>query len=637
MHDTTKSVVAAALFGCLGLLWAIPAGAQARTAGTAAAAPAVAPSGSIDGIVRDGRGAPLPGVMVSAVGASAAFALTGRDGRFVLAALEPGVYVLRAHRSGFAAGRGEIVEVAAGVRASSTIALNRTPMAHPILEAGLGLQIPHAAEGDTEAGAAAPAPAPDASSPRPDGDRDEMAWRLRHARRGVLQEVSMPEAVLADGGPSDLGSAARLIATPVRRATSFFADMPFSGQFNLLTAGSFETPAQLFTLDSFARSIADVSVGAPAGGQADWSVRGALTQGDVSSWIVAGAYATRAPARRLREIGLSYSAQRYNAGNPGAFHEVDGGRNAGVLYAFETVALSPALALTYGARYGRYDYLTNRNVLSPRFAVAWTPARALRINTLVSRRATAPGAEEFVPPAGEGLWQPTQRTFSPLLGGPLRSERTTHAQAEVERDLGRSTFVVRAFAQQVAGQLVTVFGAAVPGRPVSSLGHYFVGADGSADAVGWATGLRTELAGRVHASVEYAQIRARWTPEADLSYLIVVEPSVPAEATRIHRISTAIEADVPETSTRVLLLYRVSNGFAHAPADAAAGERRFDTRFDVQVRQSLPFMDFSSARWEMLVAVRNFFREMADDQSVYDELLVVRPPKRIVGGLTLHF
>jgi hypothetical protein len=55
------------------------------------------------------------------------------------------------------------------------------------------------------------------------------------------------------------------------------------------------------------------------------------------------------------------------------------------------------------------------------------------------------------------------------------------------------------------------------------------------------------------------------------------------------------------------------------------------------VRQSLPFMDFSSAKWEMLVAVRNFFRETATDQSIYDELLVVRPPKRIVGGLTLKF
>ena len=48
-------------------------------------------------------------------------------------------------------------------------------------------------------------------------------------------------------------------------------------------------------------------------------------------------------------------------------------------------------------------------------------------------------------------------------------------------------------------------------------------------------------------------------------------------------------------------------------------------------------MDFSSAKWEMLVAVRNFFRETAADQSIYDELLVVRPPKRIVGGLTLKF
>jgi hypothetical protein len=57
----------------------------------------------------------------------------------------------------------------------------------------------------------------------------------------------------------------------------------------------------------------------------------------------------------------------------------------------------------------------------------------------------------------------------------------------------------------------------------------------------------------------------------------------------------------------------------------------------VQVRQSLPFMDFSTAKWEMLVAVRNFVREAAPDQSVYDELLVIHPPKRVVGGLTLKF
>ena len=48
-------------------------------------------------------------------------------------------------------------------------------------------------------------------------------------------------------------------------------------------------------------------------------------------------------------------------------------------------------------------------------------------------------------------------------------------------------------------------------------------------------------------------------------------------------------------------------------------------------------MNFTSARWEMLVAVRNFFRDGSFDSSVFDELLVTQPPKRIVGGLTVRF
>ena len=93
---------------------------------------------------------------------------------------------------------------------------------------------------------------------------------------------------------------------------------------------------------------------------------------------------------------------------------------------------------------------------------------------------------------------------------------------------------------------------------------------------------------------------------------------------------------MPETSTRVVVLYRVSNGCARASGSGRRLDAGVDARFDVQVRQSLPFMDFSTAKWEMLVAVRNFFRDAAPDQSIYDELLVVRPPKRVVGGLTLE-
>ena len=57
------------------------------------------------------------------------------------------------------------------------------------------------------------------------------------------------------------------------------------------------------------------------------------------------------------------------------------------------------------------------------------------------------------------------------------------------------------------------------------------------------------------------------------------------------------------------------------PAAESAVAPRLGRRFDVQVQQSLPFMNFSNARWEMLLAVRNFFSDSVCDQSVYDELL----------------
>jgi hypothetical protein len=138
-------------------------------------------------------------------------------------------------------------------------------------------------------------------------------------------------------------------------------------------------------------------------------------------------------------------------------------------------------------------------------------------------------------------------------------------------------------------------------------------------------------------SVEYSLASAELSPTTDTRYLLLTAPSaVGPRAERIHNVSTTVEAKLPETATRVLILYRVGNGYAH-PSNGDSGSAT-DSRFDVQLHQSLPFMNFTSAKWEMLVGVRNFFREPGPDgQSVYDELLVIRPPKRIVGGLTMQF
>jgi hypothetical protein len=207
------------------------------------------------------------------------------------------------------------------------------------------------------------------------------------------------------------------------------------------------------------------------------------------------------------------------------------------------------------------------------------------------------------------------------------------------RDIGRSTLTLTAFRQRTDGQLATAFGV-VPDQDLVSVGHYVVGNVGDAEATGGTVAFRTPaLGGRVNGSVAYSLATGRLTPQPGIKYVLLLAPSaVRPETERVHDLSTTIEADVPETSTRVLVLYRASNAFARpvALADADSGPG-FDARFDVQVRQSLPFLNFTSARWEALIAVRNFFREVDSEQSIYDELLVVRPPKRLVGGVTLHF
>jgi len=150
-----------------------------------------------------------------------------------------------------------------------------------------------------------------------------------------------------------------------------------------------------------------------------------------------------------------------------------------------------------------------------------------------------------------------------------------------------------------------------------------------------------ELGSRVRAKVEYSLATARLRVADSLRYVVLIPPSrVQPRAEHLHDVSARLEADVPETATRVVVLYRVGNAFVKASSSGetiAATRRALDSRFDVQVRQSLPFMDFGSARWEMLVAVRNFFHENTRTQSLYDELLVVRPPTRIVGGITMLF
>src|SRR5437773_2709405 len=188
---TGISRLAAAAVGGLMLLASSDARAQAAKPSEPVARVAAIAAGSIEGVVQDETGAPVKGALVSAVGATPKIAVTDRSGRFELRTLSPGPYLVRAHLSGFTASRGQMVDVRPSGRASSSIALRRantgtTASSSPILEAGTGAAPETPAPATETVGAGG---TPDAAV---NDDHGEIAWRLRHARRAVLKDATLP-------------------------------------------------------------------------------------------------------------------------------------------------------------------------------------------------------------------------------------------------------------------------------------------------------------------------------------------------------------------------------------------------------------------------------------------------------------
>jgi hypothetical protein len=289
--------------------------------------------------------------------------------------------------------------------------------------------------------------------------------------------------------------------------------------------------------------------------------------------------------------------------------------------------------LNYGGRYEHYDYLEREALFSPKLAVTITPFFDTRITAAVAQQMLAPGAEEFLPPPARGIWLPPQRTFAAATPDRFRVERARSFDVGVEREFADTYVIgVRRFYQSVDDQLVTIFGIREAG---ANLGHYVVGSAGSMEADGWSVRVSSPAELRIRGTVDYSMTRASWpgSPEAEL--VAARAPSVRRLGSEeFHDVTTSFETDIPETGTRVFVLYRINTAFASPEPDAV--RPGLDARFDVQVNQGLPFLPFRS-QWEVLVGVRNLFREPGTEASVYDELLVVRPPKRIVGGLMVRF
>lgn len=616
---------AAAIVG----LTAVAGSAQTRPvpAGLQAARRAL---GGIQGTILDDRGTPLAGAIVSALGGPApGMAITDAHGQFLIGPLPAGEYMLRVHLAGFVSARFDRVRVGSARENIDAIRLHRgeadaTLASRPILTAGVAV--------------------PASDDPASGGDdHSEVAWRLRHLKRSVLKDdgsvVSIADAAAGETIPAATGSMfgrafddAAAIATA---ATAFFADTPFSGEVNFLTSSALGQP--LFGTNNFSHGIAYVSIGAPvASGR--WDVRASLSQSDLAAWIVAGSYSSHAAANHDYGFGVSYSTQQYVNHDTlplPAGTASDNSHAAGELYGSDRWTLSPSVALEYSARYGRYDYLPNQGLFSPRLSLSLSPVSNTHVTGTVAERMLAPGAEEFAAQTTVGPWLPPERTFAPLAGETFQVERARLLDAGIDHEFAGAYVVgVRRFQQNVDNQMAVLFGVPVEGGPESP-GHYFVANAGAVAADGWAVRVATDPALRVRGSIDYRVTSAHWLTRGDTDAIVAAAPdAVRPTRENIHDLTTSVETLIPETATRVFVLYQLNATSARLNDGTHPG---VDYRFDVQVNQALPFMPFGASRWEVLVGLRNMFRDPTDGASVYDELLVIRPPKRLIGGVLVKF
>jgi len=608
----------------LALLWlaglAAEASGQALGLPKAVAYEASMRGGRVEGTVTDQAGVGLEGATLVALGGAVATARTDASGRFTLA-LSPGDYVLRAARDGYISTYRELVRVQADISLRRNITLTKAgPVAQAVLLAGIA--------------GAERAPDPidsDVPSERTEGD---AAWRLRHLPRTVLRDVTPLDLALAEE-PARLARRTSfvdwIVAGSARSASSFIMDTDFNGQVNFLTTGAMAGAGAVDRRPDLARGVAYVVVGAPVGSYGDWSVRGAAAAGDLASWTLLTEYRAKPRRAHAFRAGFAYSAQIDLV--PDAPHAPTTGRRVGGLYVLDRWTMGPNVAIDYGGRIDRYDYLAQPALASGNLGFSVRLLPQVRMTWSAASRMVAPGAEQFLPPSTAGPWLPPERTFSMLRSrSALSPENVERYDVGFEADLGTGQVVsLRRFSESVRNQMVALFGL----DAASEVGHYYIASPGDVVSDGWAVAVSGAMGSHISGRLEYIARRSDWTPLARLVSLSRVSPSSIRTGGHGHDLTASIDAALPRVATHVNIAVRLSDEFS-APsregyAPIMAG------RFKLEIQQQLPYHPVRGGELNIVVTLRTLLRDLDAAGSMYDELLTVRPPLRVTSGVQMRF
>ena len=579
----------------------------------------------------DERGRPLGGAMVSALGAISALAVTDRDGAFALRSLPAGAYLVRAHLAGFASPTAQFVQVGPGGTARFSVTLQRIPGARrPAQRAGRRPRRRAASPPPAARRATGRGTPPTTTASRPGGCATSSAASSRSRAGGTLRRGR---------GAAGATATFSFVGRALGSSAQFFADLPLTAQVNFLTSGTFDGgQPRPGGRTGHAASPSSRSAAPPSarrlGRAGRWDqghlglvvlLAGSLPQARArAATCSTSACPTARSGSRPRPAGRSTSTARASARRARSTRSI-----AGPCRPYMTLDLRRPL----------------RPLRLPRLAALFSPHVSLTVVPVARLRADRRGVAALAGAGGRGVPRAARRR--PL--GPARAHLhrvdADHARSAPVTTRCRSSTTCGGtscwpFAPSSSRRATSRWRCSGRACAPARTGHYEVGNAGDVDAQGWSVGLSTSLfprlprVGRATASSTPAGLR---DPAMDRGLLLVGAAARPASE-RLHDLTTSVETrHRPDGHERVRHLQAEQRLRPARGRRPPTGSRR---AFDVQLMQGLPFLDFTSARWEVLVAVRDMFRDQsAPDASVYDELLVAaradprgrRPAGQVLG------
>ena len=558
----------------------LTAGGALAVALSLAPAAGAAPSGGVLGFVEDSQGMPGAGAVISlfgrGAGASGLVTLSDSAGRFFLPALPAGSYTLRALRSGHAPAPARRVVVLPNQDATFTVSL--TPLADAATRSANAKAAEEAAR--------------------------ETEWLLRHKRRSVLEARGQgvpgdaPEAAPGDG----------------RLLDSFLSDL--DGTVEVMKSAASVGMGPQDTRESGSLSFLQLKGRIAESGR--WSLGGLVAERESTTWRMAAEFVIEPMEGHEVRAATGYGSRYLR---PQEAAETLHDRGVGAIAVEDRWTIGDELTATVGGRFSHVGFMADANHFDPAASVAvGGDERVLRAT--VSGRTVAPGGDILTI---SSLGSAPAMTFAVLDGG-LRAERVLRYEVAVDQQVGSTSVGAFTFYEDVRDRLMNAFEGAAEARSL----RIYNGGHASARGLGVTVG---RCFGDVlRGSMSYTWGRSRRHGETQGDMIATLGPDG-----GFHDFAARVETVIEGTDTRLVAFYRLNRMSTAFDDEKVLLPSLTNTRFDVQLSQGLPFLGgVTRADWDFLLAVRNLFYETAEG-AVLDEVAVVNPPKRVLGGISVRF